>query len=85
MAQHFRTEDQNDRRYEERLFVKRLAALEMTPHKLAQLADLSPHLVDQALSGKCKKIETLWAISQVLGVKWETLFKFHQAADDVAR
>lgn len=29
----------------------------------------------EALSGDCKKMETLWDIAKALGLKWEYLFK----------
>lgn len=55
-----------------------------TPRTIAKKANISKTTVGEALLGDCKKIETLWAITVVLGGKWESLFEvdlpeFHRA------
>jgi len=39
------------------------------------MSDVSTHTIADALSGECKKMETLWHIAKALGLKWEYLFK----------
>ena len=47
---------------------------------------LSSTSISNAMSGACRKMETLWDIARALGLKWEYLFKldlpenqFHRA------
>lgn len=75
MAQHRRNKNHNQRFYRYDLIVWRLAQLRTTPRQVALKADVSQPLMGDALSGECKKFETLWEIAKALGLKWEYLFK----------
>lgn len=70
--------DQYPGRYRHDLLVWRFAELKTTPRALAEEADLSKNTVADALSGDCKKIETLWSIANALQIKWEYLFMFSE-------
>jgi len=44
---------------------------------LAKKAKKSKTIIAEALVGECKKLETLWAINNALGGKWEDLFQLN--------
>lgn len=63
-------------KYRHDLLVKRCAELNTNPKEVAVKADVARGTVTDALSGECKKIDTLYSICQALGLKWEYLFMF---------
>lgn len=75
--------------YKYELIVWRFAdILPVTPRQISIKAGVSTHAVADAMSGECKKLETLWHIAKALGLKWDYLFQldlpesqFHRAVD----
>jgi hypothetical protein len=93
MFQPTRNHSQPDSYYRQDLLAWRLAQLS-TKDNLARLTELSPHTIGEALSGKCKKMSTLWRIKNALGLKWEYLFmldmpktesEFRRAVEEAVR
>lgn len=78
--QSIRTTSQWPGKYRHDLLVWRFAEVNTTPRKLAAQSGLSKNCITDALSGDCKKIETLWKIARPLALKWEYLFRFDDFA-----
>lgn len=62
-------------RYNHKLLFDAMNQAGESPDSLAKKANKSKNTIKDALTGDCKKMETLWDIAIALKIQWEHLFK----------
>lgn len=87
MNQNSGTYDQFPGRYRHDLIVSQMAKTKYGPREVSAKtpSNLSKTTVMRAMSGECKKMETLWEIATALNIKWPYLFDLDLKESDFRR